>query len=102
MARSWPGFVSAKAMSIFLAKADVAELTGRKTKAKQIEQLRTMGLVFWINAHGVPVVPRSAIEGRTVQQESKREKVVSPAFSPGWSHDEAGKWIPPGLRVGGK
>lgn len=90
-------------MSIFLTKEDVADLTGRKTKTKQIEQLRTMGVIFWINAHGVPVVPRSAIEGRNDRPlERKREKVVSPAFRTGRSHDEAGNWIPPGLRVGAK
>lgn len=90
-------------MSIFLTTEDVAELTGRKTKAKQIEQLRTIGLVFWINAHGVPVVPRSVIEGRSAGQEApKRVKVVAPAFRTPGSHDEAGNWIPPGLRVGAK
>ena len=89
-------------MSVFLAEEDVAELTGRKAKAKQIEHLCTMGLDFWINAQGVLVVPCGAIEGRSAQQESKRERVVAPAFRRGWSQDEMGNWMPPGLRAGGK
>ena len=36
-------------MSIFLTKEDVADLTGWKTKAKQIAQLRTMRITFWVN-----------------------------------------------------
>lgn len=39
-------------------------LTGRKLKSLQIEQLRTMGIPFWVNAVNAPVVSRSAIEGR--------------------------------------
>lgn len=49
--------------AMFLTKDEVAELTGRKVKAKQIVQLRSMRIVFWINADGVPIVPRTAIEG---------------------------------------
>lgn len=48
----------------FLSKEDVAILTGAKIKSKQIAQLRKMALPFWVNALGVPVVPRSAIDGR--------------------------------------
>lgn len=51
-------------MSIFLTCEDVAELTGRKNKSKQIEALRRMGLPFHVNAVGKPVVSVSAIEGR--------------------------------------
>lgn len=49
---------------MFLTKDEVAELTGRKTKSKQVEQLRKMAIPFWVNALDAPVVPRSAIEGR--------------------------------------
>lgn len=48
----------------FLTKDEIATLTGRKTKSKQIEALRKMALPFWVNAHDAPVVPRSAIEGK--------------------------------------
>ncbi len=50
-------------MSTFLMADDVATLTGRKIKSKQIEALRRMGLPFWINATGKPIVTRSAVEG---------------------------------------
>lgn len=49
-------------MSIFLDPADVAILTGKKTKAGQIAQLRHLGLVFYVNAGGKPVVPKSSVE----------------------------------------
>mgnify|MGYP002139275767 CR=1 FL=1 len=49
-------------MSIFLDLSDVAELTGRKTKSGQVAQLRSMGLLFYINTRGYPVVPKSAID----------------------------------------
>ncbi|HJV75459.1 MAG TPA: DUF4224 domain-containing protein [Noviherbaspirillum sp.] len=50
--------------AVFLESSEIAELTGRKIKSKQIETLRKMGLPFWINASGKPVVTRSAIEGK--------------------------------------
>jgi hypothetical protein len=37
-------------MSMFLSSQDISELTGRKTKSKQIEALLRMGLPFWVNA----------------------------------------------------
>lgn len=51
-------------MAMFLTAEELAELTGRKIKSKQIEALRRMGLPFHVNAVGKPVVPASAIEGR--------------------------------------
>lgn len=54
-------------MSIFLTIDEVAELTGRKIKSKQIEALRKMGLPFHVNAVGKPVVTAAAIEGRKQQ-----------------------------------
>lgn len=53
-----------KMSDLFLTKEEVAELTGRKVKSKQIEALRKMAIPFWLNACGKPVVPRAAIEGR--------------------------------------
>lgn len=49
---------------VFLNKDDIAILTGRKVRSKQVEQLRKMKIPFWVNAIGAPVVARSAIEGR--------------------------------------
>lgn len=69
---------------MFLTREEVADLTGRKVKKKQIEHLRTLGIVFWINALGVPVVPRSAIEGRRdTPKPAERERVVPYIFRTG-------------------
>ena len=51
-------------MTTFLTPSDVSELTGRKNKSLQIAALLKMGLPFWVNAIGKPVVARAAIEGR--------------------------------------
>lgn len=51
-------------MSAFLEAKDIVTLTGRSTKSKQIEALRKMGLPFWVNAIGKPVVSLAAVEGR--------------------------------------
>ena len=48
----------------FLNNEDVAQLTGRKFKSKQIESLRKMGINFFVNACGKPIVAHAAIEGR--------------------------------------
>jgi hypothetical protein len=62
-------------MGMFLSSQDISELTGRKTKSKQIEALLRMGLPFWVNAIGRPVVTVTAIEGR---REAPLEKAWSP------------------------
>jgi hypothetical protein len=56
---------------MFLNQEDLATLTGRKIKSKQIEALRGMGLPFHVNAVSKPVVARVAVEGR--QSEAKRQ-----------------------------
>jgi hypothetical protein len=68
-------------MSTFLTAEDMAALTGYKTKARQIESLRTMGIAFWVNPAGRAVVARSVIEGRGTA-------AVIPKAA----------WIPPGMR----
>jgi len=50
---------------MFLTKDEVATLTGRKKRQLQIEQLRKMGIPFWVNAINVPIVARATIEGRS-------------------------------------
>lgn len=50
-------------MGMFLNLDELAELTGRKLKSKQIEALRRMGVPFRVNAVGRPVVASAAIEG---------------------------------------
>lgn len=51
-------------MSTFLSQSDVEQLTGRKNRKLQADALKKMGLPFWVNAIGKPVVPMAAIEGR--------------------------------------
>jgi hypothetical protein len=60
----------------FLTKEEIAELTGRKYVRLQIEALRKMGLPFFINAIGRPVVARSVIEGRREKGEPPKPKWV--------------------------
>lgn len=52
-------------MSIFLDDDDVAKLTGFKLKSRQIDLLRHRGILFYINAAGRPVVPKSAVESQS-------------------------------------
>jgi hypothetical protein len=59
-------------MDTFLTTEAVIRLTGRRRKSKQIEALKGMGLPFWVNAIGEPVVTVAAVEGR---KEAPREKV---------------------------
>lgn len=66
----------------FLDSTEVCELTGRKLKNLQVAALRNMGIPFFINAIGRPVVPRNAIEGKVA--------AVPP---------EKPAWVPPGLRT---
>lgn len=48
---------------LFLDADELRTLTGYSIKAKQIEQLRTMGVPFRVNGCGRPVVTRVAVEG---------------------------------------
>ena len=63
-------------MSIFLDPSDVAILTGKKSKAGQVDALRHMGIAFYVNPSGRPVVPRSSIEGKEIADKPK------PAWEP--------------------
>lgn len=64
-------------MSRFLTRPEIRELTAFAIKAKQIEQLRKMGIPFFVNGGGWPVVAFSAIEGRT--QEPQPQSRWTPA-----------------------
>lgn len=61
--------------NMFLTREQLHILTGRKMKSKQIEALRRMGLPFWVNACGHPVVSVAAIEGRRDEIPKKPEVV---------------------------
>jgi hypothetical protein len=58
----------------FLDQAELAQLTGRKIKSKQIEALRQIGLAFFVNATGHPVVARAAIESRAVPPPKEKKQ----------------------------
>jgi len=57
--------VAAKSLGTFLSPAEISELTGRRAHKLQIETLRKQGVPFFLNAAGRPIVPRSAIDGRS-------------------------------------
>lgn len=68
-------------MATFLTIDEVTTLTGRRIKSKQVEQLRAMGIAFWVNAIGRPVVTVAAVEGR---REAPQPKIwVQPRVSNG-------------------
>jgi len=56
----------------FLDSEEIAELTGRKIKSKQIEALRKMGIPYFVNATGHPVVTRNAIEGKKEEPQQRK------------------------------
>lgn len=51
---------------LFLDDDELAQLTGRKTKSRQVAWLKDSGIPYRVNATGHPVVTRTAIEGRIV------------------------------------
>lgn len=55
--------------TLFLTREEVATLTGRRIKSKQIELLLRQGIPFRVSATGHPVVTRLAIEGRPVKSD---------------------------------
>ncbi|QRX80816.1 DUF4224 domain-containing protein [Glaciimonas sp. PAMC28666] len=48
---------------MFLSESEITTLTGRKMKGHQVRALQQMGLPFFVNAVGRPVIARSTIEG---------------------------------------
>jgi len=63
-------------MGLFLTSIEVRELTGFAYKAKQIEQLRRMGIAFFVNGCGRPIVAVATIEG------SKQQAAPPPKWEP--------------------
>lgn len=66
-----------QASGLFLNKSELVELTGvsigRRGSSREELQcawLRSVGIAFWVNARGAPVVTRSAIEGRKAEAAS--------------------------------
>ena len=63
---------------MFLTRDELAELTGYRQKHRQVARLRVMGISFWINAAGQPVVARAVIEGK--KPEPRRQE-----WTPAWA-----------------
>ena len=57
------GLIPIGASTMFLNPDELALLTGFHRKGRQVEQLRRMGIAFYVNGCGRPVVARAAIEG---------------------------------------
>jgi hypothetical protein len=57
---------------LFLTDDELHELTGRKVRRLQIEQLRRMLIPFHVNALGKPVVARAAVTGAVAQKPEAR------------------------------
>lgn len=55
--------------SLFLDQDELRTLSGRCNKAQQIEALRQMGVPFYVNATGRPIVVRCLLQGQTVPTE---------------------------------
>ncbi len=66
-------------MNMFLTPDEVSQLTGREQKSLQIEALMDMGIPFYVNASGRPVVPSAAISGN--ETVPKKKQVL------GWQSD---------------
>lgn len=77
--------------SMFLERDELAKLTGRKMKSKQIEALRLMGIVFFVNACGHPIVARSTIEGRQSEEMPPNPRWVMPRWTPNVLKDQVRK-----------
>lgn len=56
---------------IFLEPIEIRVLTGKAQKAKQVQQLRKMGVPFYINASGHPIVARASVEGGAKNQHAE-------------------------------
>lgn len=69
---------------MFLTKEELAILTGRKLKSYQIEALRRMGIPFFVNAIGHPIVARTAIEGGNKAASEPKPKWTSPMLKKEW------------------
>ena len=64
-------------MSTFLDQVEIATLTGRKFKSRQIDTLRSIAMLFFVNATGRPVVACAAINGACkIEAEQKKAWVL--------------------------
>lgn len=71
-------------MSEFMEPEDIVKLTGRTQRAMQIRALKKMGVAFFVNDIGRPVVLWDVVKG-------KQNANVAPAKKP---------WVPKVLQAG--
>ena len=57
-------------MNLCLTRKELAELTRCKLKAGQVAFLRSNGIRHYVDAHGWPVVTRTAVEGERDQAQA--------------------------------
>lgn len=67
---------------MFIDDEAMVRLTGYRRKSCQIRQLKAMGLPFFVNASGHPVVAEAVAEGRKVKPEK-------PKWVPSWAGNPA-------------
>lgn len=67
-------------MILFLSKEEIAELTGRKQRQKQVEQLTVMRITFTLDAFGWPKVLRKSIEAELGASPNQRNSNNSSIF----------------------
>jgi len=67
---------------MFLDDKDLIELTGWHHRSKQVAQLRKMGIPFWLNACGRPIVAKSIFEGGKAKPQPK-------TWEPTWGVNQA-------------
>lgn len=63
---------------MFLTPEELATLTGRKRAAGQIAQLKLMGLPFFVNAAGRPIITRAAVEGSAAMAQYQQPVTWTP------------------------
>lgn len=68
---------------MFLTDAELRELTSYAHRAKQVAELRRMGIAFHLNAAGRPIVARAVFEGgNTVAPQPKAREPKWAALQP--------------------
>lgn len=66
-------------MTMFLTNEELADLTGYKQAARQVEQLKRQRIPFHLNAAGRPKVARAILEGNWAP------KPVEKTWEPSWA-----------------
>lgn len=62
----------------FLERDEIRELTGRAYVKMQIAALARMGIPFFVNDIGRPVVARAVVEGRLAAKQESAKKAWVP------------------------